>query len=235
VALVGYSNAGKSTLMRALTGKDVLVANKLFATLDTKVRTLHPETVPKVLVSDTVGFIKNLPHDLVASFKSTLDEALNASLLLHVIDAGDPGFESQLEVTDKVLAEIGADTVPRIRVFNKIDYLSDAAVQAERTAELRANYPGCIVLSAQRDDDIKNLHQTIVQFFQKHLIESEIFLPWSAQELRGEIFANCDVLEERADAAGAFFRLRATPDMVAKLNKLAGDACLSRSKLDQSK
>ena len=235
VALVGYTNAGKSTLMRALTGKDVLVANKLFATLDTKVRTLHPESVPKILVSDTVGFIKNLPHDLVASFKSTLDEALNASLLLHVIDAGDPGYEAQLEVTDKVLAEIGADTVPRIRVFNKIDYLIDAAAQAERTAELSANYPGCIVLSAQRDDDIKNLHQTIVQFFQKDLIEAEIFLPWSAQELRGEIFASCDVLEERADAAGAFFRLRATPDMVAKLSKLADDACVGRSKLDRSK
>ncbi len=228
VALVGYTNAGKSTLMRALTGKDVLVANKLFATLDTKVRTLYPETVPKVLVSDTVGFIKNLPHGLVASFKSTLDEALNASLLLHVIDAGDPGYEAQLEVTDKVLAEIGADTVPRIRVFNKIDYLMDAAAQAERTAELQLHYPGCIVLSAQREDDIKNLHQTIVQFFQKDLIESEIFLPWSAQELRGEIFASCDVLEERADATGAFFRLRATPDMVAKLSKLADDARRSK-------
>jgi GTP-binding protein HflX len=230
VALVGYTNAGKSTLMRALTGKDVLVANKLFATLDTKVRTLHPESVPKILVTDTVGFIKNLPHDLVASFKSTLDEALNASLLLHVVDAGDPGFESQLAVTDKVLAEIGADTVPRIRVFNKIDYLMDAAARAERTAELHTKYPGCIVLSAQREDDIKHLHQTIVQFFQKDLIESEIFLPWTAQELRGEIFASCDVLEERADAVGAFFRLRATPDMVAKLNKLADDVQLGRSK-----
>ncbi|MDQ5880753.1 MAG: GTPase [Pseudomonadota bacterium] len=100
VALVGYTNAGKSTLMRALTGSEVLVANKLFATLDTTVRTLYPESVPRVLVSDTVGFIKNLPHGLVASFKSTLDEALDASLLLHVIDASDPGFERQLEVTD---------------------------------------------------------------------------------------------------------------------------------------
>ena len=122
VALVGYTNAGKSTLMRALTGSEVLVANKLFATLDTTVRTLHPESVPRVLVSDTVGFIKNLPHGLVASFKSTLDEALDASLLLHVIDASDPGFERQLEVTDKVLEEIGAQDVPRIRIFNKIDF-----------------------------------------------------------------------------------------------------------------
>jgi len=224
VALGGYTNAGKSTLMRALTGKEVLVANKLFATLDTKVRTLHPESVPKVLVSDTVGFIKNLPHGLVASFKSTLDEALGASLLLHVIDAGDPGFEAQLEVTDKVLAEIGADSVPRIRVFNKIDYLGDAVSQEERSAELQAKYPGCIVLSARRQDDITELHQAIVLFFQKDLIESEIFIPWSAQELRGEIFATCDVLEERADAAGAFFRLRAAPDVVARLSKLSDDA-----------
>ncbi len=108
VALVGYTNAGKSTLMRALTGSEVLVADKLFATLDTTVRALHPESVPRVLVSDTVGFIKNLPHGLVASFKSTLEEALEASLLLHVIDASDPGFERQLAVTEEVLDEIGA-------------------------------------------------------------------------------------------------------------------------------
>ncbi len=225
VALIGYTNAGKSTLMQALTGKEILVANKLFATLDTKVRTLQPASVPKVLVSDTVGFIKNLPHGLVASFKSTLDEALSASLLLHVIDAGDPGFEAQLEVTDKVLAEIGADSVPRIRVFNKIDYLLDAASQEERTAELQAKYPGCIVLSARRKDDITQLHQSIVQAFQKDLIESEIFLPWSAQALRSEIFTSCEVLEERADAEGAFFRFRASADMVARLSKLADDAC----------
>lgn len=224
VALVGYTNAGKSTLMRALTDSDVLVANKLFATLDTKVRTLHPESVPRVLVSDTVGFIKNLPHGLVASFKSTLDEALSASLLLHVIDAGDPGFEMQLEVTDKVLAEIGADSVPIIRVFNKIDYLDDAAAQAERTAELQAKYPDCLVVSALRKDDIAELHQAIVRFFQKDLIESEIFLPWSAQGLRGEIFASCEVLEERADPAGAFFRFRAAPDVVARLRELSDNA-----------
>ncbi|MFQ3324874.1 MAG: GTP-binding protein HflX [Pseudomonadales bacterium] len=221
VALVGYTNAGKSTLMRALTGKEVLVANKLFATLDTKVRTLQPETVPKVLVTDTVGFIKNLPHGLVASFKSTLDEALGSALLLHVIDAGDPGFEAQLEVTDKVLAEIGADNVPRIRVFNKIDYLDDAASREQRTAELQAKYPGCVVVSALNKEDITALHQAIVEVFQKDLIESEIFLPWSAQELRGEIFASCEVLEERADEVGAFFRFRALPDVVARLAKLA--------------
>src|SRR5437660_12405753 len=112
VALVGYTNAGKSTLMRALTASEALVADKLFATLDTTVRALHPETVPRVLVSDTVGFIKNLPHGLVASFKSTLDEALEASLLLQVVDASDAGFERPLALTGKVLAEVGAQDVP---------------------------------------------------------------------------------------------------------------------------
>jgi GTP-binding protein HflX len=222
VALVGYTNAGKSTLMRALTGSEVLVANKLFATLDTTVRTLHPQSVPRVLVSDTVGFIKNLPHGLVASFKSTLDEALDASLLLHVIDASDPGFERQLQVTDQVLEEIGADAVPRLRVFNKIDHVGDAAAQAERAAALRAQYPDCIVMSARRPDEVARLHRTIVKFFQKDLVEAELFLPWSAQQLRGEIYVSCEVLEERADDEGAFFRVRGEVDAVNGLRARLG-------------
>lgn len=219
VALVGYTNAGKSTLMRALTGSEVLVANKLFATLDTTVRTLYPESVPRVLVSDTVGFIKNLPHGLVASFKSTLDEALDASLLLHVIDASDHGFERQLEVTDEVLAQINAQDVPRIRVFNKIDYVGDAQAQAECETKLRDKYPGCIVMSARRPDDVAKLHAAIVAFFQKDLVEIELFLPWSAQQLRGEIYTNCQVLEERADGEGAFFRVRGESATVKKLSE----------------
>jgi GTP-binding protein HflX len=208
VALVGYTNAGKSTLMRALTGSEVLVANKLFATLDTTVRTLHPESVPRVLVSDTVGFIKNLPHGLVASFKSTLDEALDAGLLLHVIDASDPGCERQLEVTDHVLAEIDADTLPRLRIFNKIDHVGDEVAQAECTARLREKYPDCVVMSARRPEDVARLRLQIIAFFQQSLVEAELFLPWSAQQLRGEIFATCQVLAERADEAGAFFSIR---------------------------
>ena len=220
VALVGYTNAGKSTLMRALTGSEVLVANKLFATLDTTVRTLHPESVPRVLVSDTVGFIKNLPHGLVASFKSTLDEALDAALLLHVIDASDPGFERQLEVTDHVLAEIGADEVPRLRVFNKIDQVNgggDEAAQAACETALRAAWPDCIVMSARRPDDVARLHQAIVAFFQRDLVEAELFVPWSAQQLRKDIYASCEVLGERADEAGAFFSVRGESDAVTRL------------------
>ncbi|MDD5249404.1 MAG: GTPase HflX [Rhodocyclaceae bacterium] len=225
VALVGYTNAGKSTLMRALTGSDALVADKLFATLDTTVRALHPESLPRVLVSDTVGFIKNLPHGLVASFKSTLDEALDASLLLHVVDASDPGFERQLEVTDEVLGEIGASAVPRLRVFNKIDHVGDAAAQAARATALRAQYPDCIVMSARRHDDVAKLRDEIVAFFRRDLVDAELFLPWSAQQLRGEIFASCEVLEERADGEGATFRVRgehaAVADLRAQLERTA--------------
>ncbi len=222
VALVGYTNAGKSTLMRALTGSDVLVENKLFATLDTTVRALQPESKPRVLISDTVGFIKNLPHGLVASFKSTLEEALDAGLLLHVIDASDPGFERQLDVTDKVLAEIGAQDVPRIRVFNKIDHVGDIAAQAERETSLRARYPDCIVMSARRADDVALLREAIIGFFQQGQVEAELFLPWSAQQKRNEIFASCEVLEERADEDGAFLRIRGERDAVARLSEQFG-------------
>jgi GTPase len=219
VALVGYTNAGKSTLMRALTGSEVLVANKLFATLDTTVRVLHPESVPRVLVSDTVGFIKNLPHGLVASFKSTLDEALDAALLLHVIDASDPGFERQLEVTDTVLAEIAADGVPRLRIFNKIDHVGDAEAQAACTAALREKYPDCVVMSARRPEEVAQLRQTIVRFFQRDLVEATLFLPWSAQQLRADIFASCEVLAERADGEGAFFDVRGEPETLDRLRQ----------------
>ena len=219
VALVGYTNAGKSTLMRALTGSEVLVANKLFATLDTTVRTLYPESVPRVLVSDTVGFIKNLPHGLVTSFKSTLEEALDATLLLHVIDASDPGFERQLEVTDTVLKEIGAHEVPRIRVFNKIDNGFDAVQQAEHEAALRAKYPDCVVMSARRPEDVARLHEQIVAVFQKNFVEIELFLPWTAQQLRKDIYENCEVLAERADEDGAFFRVRGEQIAIEKLRE----------------
>ena len=212
VALVGYTNAGKSTLMRALTASEALVADKLFATLDTTVRALHPESVPRILVSDTVGFIKNLPHGLVASFKSTLDEALEASLVAHVVDASDPGFERQLAVTEEVLDEIGAGGVPRLLVFNKIDRGGDEEA-------LRGKYPGCIVMSARREGDVAQLRAAILAFFQRRLVEAELYLPWSAQKLRGQIFASCEVLEERADGAGAFLRVRGEPEALARLRE----------------
>jgi GTP-binding protein HflX len=219
VALVGYTNAGKSTLMRALTGSEALVADKLFATLDTTVRTLHPDSVPHILVSDTVGFIENLPHGLVASFKSTLDEALEASLLVHVIDASDPECERQRGVTEEVLGEIGAQDVPRILVFSKIDRVGDEAARREREKALYAQHPGCVVINAKDGGDIARLRTTLLAFFQSRLVTAELFLPWSSQQLRGAIFSNCEVLEERADTEGAFLRVRGEPEYVERLRQ----------------
>jgi GTPase len=217
VALVGYTNAGKSTLMRALTASDAYVADKLFATLDTTVRALVPETRPRILVSDTVGFIKKLPHGLVASFKSTLDEALEASLLVHVIDASDSGFERQLQVTSEVLSEIGAGDAPKLLVFNKIDRVGDEAAQAKTTEALLARWPDALVLSAKRAADVGRLHAALERFFQRDLVEAEVAIPWDRQQLRGEVFASCHVIEERAEADAAVFRVRAHPEIIARL------------------
>jgi GTPase len=174
VALVGYTNAGKSSLMRALTGSEVLVADKLFATLDTTVRALQPEAKPRVLVSDTVGFIKKLPHDLVASFRSTLAEALEASLLLFVVDTSDPTWESQLDVSRNVLREIGADVVPSRLLLNKIDRVSEV----DRAA-LRAKHPDAILLSAKSPEDVAKLRETIIAFFEAAMVEEKFVLPYA--------------------------------------------------------
>ena len=212
VALVGYTNAGKSSLMRALTGSEVLVADKLFATLDTTVRALHPPTSPRVLVSDTVGFIRKLPHDLVASFRSTLDEALEASLLLFVVDASDPAYESQLEVSRSVLQEIGADVIPSRLLLNKIDRVAEA----DRAA-LRAKHPDAILVSAKSVDDVAMLRETIVEFFEASMVEDELVLPYAKQSLLGEIYENARVLSEEYDATGRILKVRGLPGAIARL------------------
>ena len=217
VALVGYTNAGKSTLMRALTGSAVYVADKLFATLDTTVRPLHPEARPRVLVSDTVGFIDKLPHGLVASFKSTLDEALEAGLLAQVVDASDPNFERQLAVTDEVLAEIGAADVPRLLVFNKIDRVGDAAAEAQATADLMRRWPDAVVMSARNPEDVADLRARLIAFFARDLIEGEVHVAYDRQQLRGEIYAGCEVLGERYDETGVIFQVRAHPAVLERL------------------
>jgi GTP-binding protein HflX len=155
----------------------------------------------------------------VASFKSTLEEAAEAALLLHVIDASDPGFERQIEVTEKVLTEIHAGKLPRLRVFNKIDQVGDAKEQAAFAKTLRAQFPKCIVMSAVDEDEVAKLHKAIRTFFNKRLVKAELFLPWSAQQLRGELFANCEVLEERADADGASFSVRGERKDIAALRE----------------
>jgi GTP-binding protein HflX len=212
VALVGYTNAGKSSLMRALTGSGVLVADQLFATLDTTVRALQPPTHPRILISDTVGFIKKLPHDLIASFRSTLDEVRDASMLVHVIDASDPAHSAQMEVTREVLREIGADALPWLVVLNKIDRV-DAATEAALTAL----HPDALLLSAKRPEDVARLRDRLVAFFEREMVEEEVTVPYSRQRVVGDIHSSCRVLAETYDERGTHLRVRAHPSVLARL------------------
>jgi GTPase len=218
VALVGYTNAGKSSLMRAMTGSEVLVADKLFATLDTTIRPIYPETRPKVLLSDTVGFIKKLPHDLVASFKSTLDEALSASLLLYVVDASDPSFRSQLEVTQKVLAEVGATDVPSLMVLNKKDKLDRETIE-----QLKTEFPEAIMISTRDKDDLKLLREKIMSYFESTMVDEDLFIPYTRKGAIGEIRDKMRVLSESYNENGVILKVRGKPEtleLVKKKNNL---------------
>jgi len=171
--LVGYTNAGKSSMMRAITGSEVLVEDKLFATLDTTVRALYPASQPRILVSDTVGFIKKLPHDLVASFHSTLAEAHDASLLLYVVDASDSSFRSQLDVVHEVLKEVGVEVAKKLLVLNKADQLN-----IEQRQALMEEFPDAMMTSTRNPFDIAKLHKYIVGVSEHEMIEDEIIIPY---------------------------------------------------------
>ncbi len=222
VALVGYTNAGKSSLMRALTGSQVLVEDRLFATLDTTVRALQVDSKPRILVSDTVGFIQKLPHDLVASFKSTLDEALEASLLLYVVDASDPRHQAQLAVTREVLGEIGANAVPNLLLLNKADLLDADA----RKALLREHgEESSMLLSAYDPADIEALKQRIVGFFETKMVQESLLIPYTKQALLGEVYENARVVAEDYDESGTRLTVRGLPAAIARLKR----ACEARS------
>jgi len=214
VALVGYTNAGKSSLMRALTGSHVLVADKLFATLDTTVRALWPESRPRILVSDTVGFIKKLPHDLVASFRSTLDEALEASLLLQIVDAADPVFRGQMQVTREVLEEIGAGDVPWILILNKIDKVA----QTER-AELLKEFPAALLVSAKDPADVGRVRDAIIGAFEANMTEVDLVVPYDAGGAIGEVH-KVHVISESYEEDGVHYRVRAPESAIERIRAM---------------
>jgi len=214
-ALVGYTNAGKSSLMRALTGSDVLVEDKLFATLDTTIRALQPETQPRILITDTVGFIHKLPHDLVASFRSTLDEARGAALLLYVVDAADRNFRSQLAVVREVLGDIGADKTPYLLILNKADCLSEWQKQV-----LRAEYPDAVLTSTRSPEDMRVVSERLIHFFEKDMIEKEILVPYKAQGVIREMRLNMKILKESFTEEGVLLLVRSRPIDLQRLSKM---------------
>ncbi len=203
VALVGYTNAGKSTLFNALTGSAVLAEDKLFATLDPTVRRLAGSDTP-IALSDTVGFVRDLPHDLVAAFRSTLSEARDADLLLHVVDAADDRRDERIAQVDAVLAEIGAGELPQLLVFNKID-----RIQGQRPREDSvAATPGGettrdrIWLSARNDDGLDLLRRALSRRFAERRIAGTLQLGPAAGRLRSRLHAAGAVRSESADEAG---------------------------------
>ncbi len=170
VSLVGYTNAGKSTLMQCLAGADVLAADKLFATLDTRTRRWEIAGWGEVLLSDTVGFVRDLPHHLVASFRSTLEETRHADLLLHVADAGHPRVTSQIATVNNVLADVGADDLPQVLVLNKVDTVEDRT----DIDILRAKTEHCVAISATNRQGLDRLAAAVCDILGEGEVEAEI-------------------------------------------------------------
>jgi GTP-binding protein HflX len=212
VALVGYTNAGKSTLLNALTLSDVRAEDKLFATLDASVRSLNPFAHPPIVAIDTVGFISRLPPSLVASFRSTLEELEEADLLLHVVDASAARAREQLEVTEKVLQELGVGDKPKMIVLNKSDQLQGAE-------KLRAKLiaPGSISISAFNPEEVKALREQILKHFTQKLELYEILIPYDQSKLESQLYAHGSVELNRHMEKGTFYRLRMDEGQAKKL------------------
>ncbi|MGH8299132.1 MAG: ribosome rescue GTPase HflX [Steroidobacteraceae bacterium] len=199
LALVGYTNAGKSTLFRALTGADAYVADQLFATLDPTVRRITLPGGTPVVAADTVGFIRELPHELVAAFQSTLTEAREATLLLHVIDASDPRRDEHIAQVNEVLAEIGADSIPQIIVYNKIDRLQrPAAIERDNTA-----MPSAAWICAQKRIGLELLTSAIAERLSRFARRARLRLPAAAGALRSRLYAAKAVREEHVAEDGS--------------------------------
>jgi len=204
---VGYTNAGKSTLFRALTGADAYVADQLFATLDPTVRKLTLPGGAGIVVADTVGFIRELPHELIAAFQSTLQEARSAQLLIHVIDAADARREEYTGQVNAVLTEIGAGELPQLLVYNKIDRL-ELPARIERDAEGKLTQ---VWISAARGEGLDLLAQAIAERLQLQAQRGWVRIPARAGALRAQLLAGGAVREERTEVDGALTLLVELP------------------------
>ena len=209
VALVGYTNAGKSTLIRRLTGADVLVENRLFSTLDTSTRQWKLDASRDVIISDTVGFIRKLPHGLVASFQATLMEAKEADLLLHVVDSSSPRIEADIEAVRDTLAQIGCDEQRTLLVFNKIDRVDDQ--HRIDLQYLLAEHPESIVVSAAEDINItgpQSLTERVLDVIHESETEVEYELPHARADLVNQLHRIAEVVSQEYVDAGVRMRVR---------------------------
>lgn len=203
VTAVGYTNAGKSTLFNRLTDAEVLVEDRLFATLDSTIRKLEVPGAREAVMSDTVGFVRRLPHELVEAFRSTLEEVTQSDLLLHVVDAADEDPDRQIEAVRGVLAEIGAGDVPELVVINKADIADPVTLE-----RLRSVYPGSVVVSAAEGQGIDELLEAVAAALQANTVEVELVIPYAQGQVLALAHQFGDVLSQDHADGGTRLKVR---------------------------
>ncbi|MFN8371201.1 MAG: GTPase HflX [Bacteriovoracaceae bacterium] len=214
-ALVGYTNAGKSSLMNRLCRVNVLAEDKLFATLDSTFRMLNPDTKPPMILIDTVGFISNLPNTLINGFRSTLDSASEADLLIIVVDLSNPQYEKHLQVTHDVLKELKIEKKDSIIVFNKVDLVQDEALKKV----VQKKYPNSFLVSTMDEKSMQMLRSFIIEHFLKQQKHYDLFVPYDQGEVHSTISAKTNVISTHNYDKGIFYRIR-IPEFIFNSNAL---------------
>jgi GTP-binding protein HflX len=219
-SLVGYTNVGKSTLLNVLSGSDVFVENRLFATLDPTTRFVDLGGDNSLLVTDTVGFIRKLPHHLVASFKSTLEEVTEADLLLHVVDVSHPFFEDQVRVVQETLEELNAGDRTTLMVFNKVDRLQDRTF----LTEVARAHPAHVFISATRGINLLGLKEAVLALVKQEFCELVVRMPHMEQRSISQIFDLAEVSDQRYEGDEAFLTLRVAVREEQRLRQMVKEA-----------
>jgi GTPase len=218
-SLVGYTNAGKSSLLRAMSGSEVFVEDRLFATVDAATRAVDLGEGYECLLTDTVGFIRKLPHHLVASFRATLEEAGDADLLLHVIDVSHPGWEEQMEVVDEVLAELSLEEHPMVLVFNKVDRLTHQEEEIWRRRAESEYEQASVFVSTVEPGGVEPLRMLLRERLRRANPEVKITIPSAEGGILAEIYREGEVLDRHDDGGTVFVRARLPAAMLGRLRR----------------
>ena len=213
VSLVGYTNAGKSTLFKAITGTDVYIKDQLFATLDTTIRKLDLDSSHEILLSDTVGFIRKLPHNLVASFKSTLKEVLEADLILMVLDISSPQIKEHVNTIVDVLKEMGANEIPIIQVLNKVDLISDGTM----IEKLQRSFPGSITISAQNHLRLSDIKRRVIKMMDSNYKTVDLEFSYDDGKIISQVQQGVEVLEREYEEKSVRLKIRGSQSRISQI------------------